>query len=124
MDLNFTDFYILYPGHPRYNSVELIEDDLARVIVQKYQMIIFTNKGDVYGMPGLGANLLELLHNTQVSAQTVEEEIRNQISNFIPELNASNWTLNASFYQDPDSFQDILVIDFFFLSYDVSVVVS
>jgi hypothetical protein len=28
-------------------NTELIEDDLVRVIVQKYEMIIFTNKGEI-----------------------------------------------------------------------------
>lgn len=125
MSLNFTDFYILYPGHPRFNSAELIEDDLIRVIVQKYQMIIFTNKGDVYGMPDFGANLLELLHNTVVSSDTVKEDLINQINNYIPEMNqVSNWTLDAYFYPHPEGFQEVLVIDFFINGVEVSTLVS
>ena len=43
-DLNFVDFYIEYPGHPRFVEGRIIEDDIIRVIVQKYEVLIFTNK--------------------------------------------------------------------------------
>ena len=45
---NFTDFYIGYPGHPRFRDMALIEDEVLRVIVQKWEMILFTNKGELF----------------------------------------------------------------------------
>jgi 5'(3')-deoxyribonucleotidase len=39
---NFIDFYIGYPGHPSFRNLELIEDDVVRVIIQKYEVVIFT----------------------------------------------------------------------------------
>jgi hypothetical protein len=124
MDLNFIDFYILYPGHPGYSSIELIEDDLTKVIVQKYQMIIFTNKGDVFGLPDLGANLLELLHDTSYSAQTVEEDLNNQIRLYIPELQNLEYDIKVSFYQHPERFEEFMVIDFSFNGMLVSTIVQ
>ena len=50
MASSFIDFYIGYPGHPRFRDPELIEDDAIRVIVQKYEMILFTNKGEVLSL--------------------------------------------------------------------------
>jgi len=67
MAFDFTDFYILYQGQPKYDSTELIEDELIRVIVQKYQMVIFTNKGEVLGDPDFGANLEEILFEFSAS---------------------------------------------------------
>ena len=75
MSFNFTDFYIGYPGHPRFKESALIEDDVVRVIVQKYEMILFTNKGDVFGAPNFGSNLEELLHETKLSAETIESVV-------------------------------------------------
>jgi hypothetical protein len=46
-NFNFTDFYLGYPGHPRFRSLDLIEDDVIRVIVQIWEMILFNNNGDV-----------------------------------------------------------------------------
>ena len=40
MASSFIDFYIGYIGHPRFRDPELIEDDVIRVIVQKYEMIL------------------------------------------------------------------------------------
>jgi hypothetical protein len=48
----FIDFYIILDIYV-WNT-ELIEDDLVRVIVQRYEMIIFTNKGEILNEPNLG----------------------------------------------------------------------
>ena len=79
-DINFIDFYIGYPGHPRFTDKEMIEDDVIRVIVQKYEMVIFTNKGDLLGDPNFGADLPALLYETRLSAEAIEGDIRLIIS--------------------------------------------
>ena len=76
---DYIDFYIKSPNHPKFNDTSLIEDDLIRVIIQKYEMIILTNKGDVFGDPNFGASLEELLNQTKVSDRYVKDEINNQI---------------------------------------------
>jgi phage baseplate assembly protein W len=67
MAFDFSDFYIQYEGVPKYNSADLVEDDLIRVIIQKYQLILFTITGEVLGDPDFGANLDELLSETEIS---------------------------------------------------------
>lgn len=108
--INFTDFYILYNGHPRFVDKELIEDDVIRVIIQKYEMVLFTNKGEVLGEPNFGADLIELLYQTKVSGSAVKEVIDEQISIYIPELHQTNYTLDVAFTQDPANFQDIMFV--------------
>ena len=46
-EFDFRDFYIGYEGHPRFTINKIITDDIIRVIVQKYEMILFTNKVQV-----------------------------------------------------------------------------
>ena len=46
-EFDFRDAYIGYVGHPRFTINKIITDDLIRVIVQKYEMILFTNKGEL-----------------------------------------------------------------------------
>jgi hypothetical protein len=85
-NFSFIDFYIGYPGHPRYRTPDIIEDDVVRVIVQKYEVIIFTNKGELLGDPNFGADLTILLHETRLSAETIEGTIKAQIADYIPEI--------------------------------------
>ena len=124
MAVNFTDFYILYKGHPKYNSSELIEDDLIRVIIQKYETVLFTNQGEVYGEPNLGCNLLELLYQTNVSSEFVESLIRGQIATYISELLNTNFELEVTFEQDPSNFQDIMFIKMNLYDYEVYAIIQ
>lgn len=109
---DYKDLYHKYVGHPSYNSKRVIEDELVRVIVAKYEMIIFTNKGEVLGDPEFGCDLPVLLHQTKVSATTVEADISNQISKYIPELRNIDYYLKVTFAQDPYNYQDMMFIDF------------
>ena len=124
MAVNFTDFYIISPDHPRYNSSDLIEDDLVKVIIQKYETLLFTNQSEVYGEPNLGCNLLELLYETGVSAEFVESLIRGQISVYISELLNTNFELNVTFEQDTYNFQDIMYIRLKLYDYEVYAIIQ
>mgnify|MGYP001246851654 CR=1 FL=1 len=117
--IDFKDFYIRYQGHPKYISSELIEDDVINVIIQKYEMILFTNKGEVMGEVDLGADLYLLLHETKVSASYVEEMIKDQISKYISELDSMNYTLKVVFTEDPDNYQQMMFIYFQLADYEV-----
>lgn len=117
--IDYSDLYNLYEGHPRYQQNELIEDEVINVVIQKYEMIIFTNTGEVLGQPRLGANLLELLHQTKVSASFVKTRISDQINEFIPEISGIPYYLDVVFSQDPYSYQDIMFIRFQLRDYEV-----
>ena len=116
---DFTDFYIIYKDDPSYIDGELIEDEIVNVIVQKYKMVLFTNKGEVLGDPDFGANLLELLYETKVSESYVTSIIDGQINLYIPELANTNYTLNVIFVQDPENYQDIMFVNLKFADYDI-----
>ena len=117
--VDFTDFYILYKDHPRYAPKELIEDEIINVIIQKYEMVLFTKKGEVLGDPNFGANLPELLFQTKVSDTYVKDVINEQIGTYIPELLNTNYTLNVVFVQDPENYQDIMFVNLKVADYDV-----
>lgn len=116
---NFIDFYIGYPGHPSFRNLELIEDDVVRVIVQKYEVIIFTNKGDILGDPNFGADLVRLLHETRLSAEAIEADIRAQISDYIPEIEGIEHSLTVEFVEDPENYQEVMVVNFTISGYEV-----
>lgn len=123
---NFIDFYIGYPGHPRFRTPELIEDDVVRVIIQKYEMIIFTNKGDLLGDPNFGADLPALLHETRLSAEAIEGDIRAQIADYIPELELEGieYNLKVEFGEDPENYQEYMIISFTIRAYEIYAIVT
>jgi hypothetical protein len=123
-ELDFKDYYIGYVGHPRFVVNKIVEDDLIRVIIQKYEMILFTNKGDLLGDPDFGCDLPRLLFQTKVSAQGVKKIILQQIQKYITELANTNFDLQATFFQDPENYQDVLQIDFQLADYKVYALIA
>ena len=118
-NFNFIDFYIHYPGHPNYIPLELIEDDVVKVIIQKYEMIIFTNKGEVFGEPNFGGNLTELLHETKLSSESIQGDLMAQIADYIPEIDKLTYELFVNFYDDPERYQEYMEIIFTINGYEV-----
>jgi hypothetical protein len=118
-NFNFIDFYIHYPGHPDYIPLELIEDDVVKVIIQKYEMILFTNKGEVLGEPNFGGDLTLLLHETKLSAESIQGDLMAQIADYIPEIDILAYELTVNFYDDPERYQEYMEINFTINGYEV-----
>jgi phage baseplate assembly protein W len=124
MAFDFSDFYIIYPGHPRFNDIQIIEDDVIRVIIQKWELMIFTNKGELFCNPEFGGDLPKYLHETRLSAETIESELRAQVREYITELESINYTLQVNFYEDPERYQEYMEINFQIADYEVYAVVT
>ena len=123
-ELDFRDVYIGYQGHPNFQAGEMIVDDAVRVIVQKIEMILFTNKGELYGDPNFGCDLEKLLYQTNISAFAVKNIIVDQIKAYIPEIVNINYGLTVTFQQDPINYQDVMIIGFTLLDQDIFVVIG
>lgn len=122
-DISYKDHYIGFRGHPKFIVNKIIEDDPIRVIVQKYEMLIFTNKGELLGDPDFGCDLQKLLFETRVSSEAVVSIIAEQIEQYIPEIAGINYDLDAVFYEG-EKFQEILVVEFKLTDVEVSAVIS
>ena len=103
------DFYIRYQGHPLYKDGEIITDDVINVIVNKVEMVLFTNKGDFIGDVSFGTNLSTYLWSTSVSADYIQNVIQEQFDQYIPELKNYNTTLNVQLMEG--TLADILVVN-------------
>lgn len=123
-EFDFKDIYIGYKGHPKFSINKIIVDDIIRTIVQKYEMILFTNKGDLLGDPDFGCDIQNLLYQTKISAYAVKNIIINQINTYIPELSSINYSLEVLFEEDPENFQDIMIINFTIADYEVNAIIS
>lgn len=118
--MDFREFYISYPGHPRFERKKLAEDDPINVILQKFEMILLTNQGDVFGEPDMGCNLEELLFETRLSADVIKGDIEEQIMKYIPELGGQiDYVLDVNIYEDPNNFQEWMEIVFRIADYEV-----
>jgi phage baseplate assembly protein W len=103
------DLNIRGKNHPKYSSTRVIEDRTIEFVVQKLENMLFTNKGDVLGDPEFGANLEYYLWTTNVPAGKIENEIREQIDIYIPELNSMQYTLAVEIYEG--TVRDILQVN-------------
>lgn len=116
---NFTDFYIGYPGHPRFRDMALIEDEALRVIVQKWEMILFTNKGELFFDLDFGGDLPIYLHETRLSSESIEKDLKEQIGRYIPEINGIDYVLKVTFFDHPERFEEAMEVYFQLKDMDV-----
>lgn len=110
MILDFKDLYIKYEGHPRFHSDRVVEDDVIEVIVQKLEMVLFTDKGALYGEPNLGCNLEYFLWETEVPVNDIKTLVSNQIDAYLPELNQIGYDFKIELFEG--SYRDILYLNF------------
>lgn len=103
------DFTVRYKGHPRYNSSQIIEDRPIEFIIQKIEMILYTNKGEILDDPDFGCNLEYYLWSTKVPVTKIQKDIQNQINEYIPELNTINYNLDVNVFEG--TVRDILRIN-------------
>lgn len=107
---DYRDFYILSEGNSRFSPDEFVVEDATRVIIQKIEMCLYTNKGEVMSDINLGCDLEFLLWNTRVSTDYVRSIILEQFKNYIPELFTRNFSLNVSMLEGNYTDQMIIAI--------------
>lgn len=89
-----SSFYIKYKGHPSFQTERLETEEGLDLIIDKIEMILFTNKGEVFGDPNFGADIELNLWASNISADKIKIEVMNQISTYIPELSPSSYSVN------------------------------
>ena len=103
------DFYITYIGHPRYKEGEIIVEDIVRLVINKIEMVLFTNKGEFIGDINFGCDLPRYLWQTNVSVDFIRGIIQEQYDTYIPELRDFNTVLDVQIVEG--QLQDIMVIN-------------
>ena len=82
-------------------------------------MVLFTNRGELFCDPEFGGDLLRYLHETKLSAETIEGELRSQISKYITELESITYTLKVTFYEHPERYEEYMEVFFQISDYEV-----
>ena len=115
---DWKDLTIRWDGHQKYIEGKIVENDLMEVIVQKLEMVLFTNTTEVYGTESLGADLEYFLWGTRISNEIIKSKIVRQITLYIPELNLIKYDINLKIY--PGEIRDILDINIIVKGYNLS----
>ena len=117
---DFKDFTVRWTGHPKFNSSKIIEDNVVEVIVQKLEMLLFTDSKEIMGNEGynFGADLEYYIWETKVANSILQNKIKNQISLYVPELDVIGYELELSFYEG--DYRDILSLNFTIKGYNVA----
>jgi len=116
------DFNIRYNGHPKYNESRFVEDRTLEFIIQKLEMVLFTNKGDLLDDYDFGANLEYYLWSTNVPVNKIEKEIQRQINKYIPELNTVDYKITTDIYEG--TAKDILQINITIKDIDINFIMK
>lgn len=117
---DYQDLVIRWNGHQKYNSKKIIENDIIEVVVQKLEMILFTNQTDVYGQEGynIGANLEYYLWSTRISNDIIKGKITQQINAFIPEMNVLGYDIELKIFEG--QIRDIMEINITIKGYNIN----
>lgn len=78
------DIYLRVPTDPNYDSTQLEVADSVDNFIQMIEMILTTDKTEVFGEPGLGIGLESFLWNPNISTGTIKTEINRQILLYCP----------------------------------------
>jgi phage baseplate assembly protein W len=108
---NITDFNIRYPGHPKYNVSRIVEDRTMEFLLQKVEMILYTNQGDLLSDPNFGCNIEYYLWSIDAPVEKIQSVIQEQINTYIPELNQLQYNLNVEVQVYQGTLRDILYIN-------------
>lgn len=115
---DYCDMYIISPDDAVYRNEQLIEDNTIKVIIQKIKMILLTNPDDVFEVfndtyvnsgKQFGSGLLYYLHETKLSASTIENILNEQFITYIPELDSVAYQIQVEIFDDNDYSEWMLV---------------
>jgi len=116
------DFYIRDKKHPNYEPIQVIESELINVIIQKLEMIIYSNKGDLYGDVGFGSDLEYYLWETTIPQIEIQKKMDGQIHKHIPELYKMGYSLSIEIYEG--TVRDIMYLRFVINGYNLNFIID
>ena len=124
MPIDYKDFNTRWKGHKKYRSNKVIEEDIIEVVIQKLEMLLFTNKGDVFGENNIdfGGDLEFYLWQTNISNANLKNNIIEQINQYIPELFVMGFDLELNFIDN--GVMDTLELNFKIKGYNVSFLIQ
>ncbi len=104
---DISDFYIKTSRYKGYEPDRVENTSYEDVIVAKIEMILLTTRGETTD-PNFGADIPQYLWKTKFPATTIQQNIQDQFTRYIPELNQADYRINVFIL--PGSYQDMGVV--------------
>jgi hypothetical protein len=105
------EIYCRNSNDPLYNYNILETSSALEALLTKLRMIIFTNKGEVIGVPDLGLSLNDLLFEFNANTYQIQKDFYAQVSKYVPDAVNFNIDLQVNFV--PGTVRDICYIDIY-----------
>ena len=80
------DLYIRNPSDPNYKYGVLAHSDAIESIITKIKMILGTRSGQIFGDLAFGVGIEDLIFETKINKNQLEEKIKMQIDRYISEI--------------------------------------
>lgn len=80
---DISEFFCIPEESPRYSDSALEIHNALGNLLQKIEMLLYTEKGSVLCMPDYGINLEKYIFESNVSGQYIESEIKMQIMKYV-----------------------------------------
>ena len=109
------DFYIRDNSAPKYQDDILEISDPISFLLMQIEMLLFTNKTEMLGMPQFGINLEEDLFLFNVNEAQLMSKITTQIYAYCPLANDYKVNVDVGFIQGEN--RDIAMIDIYIEGY-------
>lgn len=92
---DISDLYIKSPTDPNYDENMIETTSFIDTVISKLYLILFTQRGEVFGQPNFGADIPKYLWKTKFPADQIKADIIQQISLYIPELSSNDYSVNV-----------------------------
>lgn len=113
MGISIQDIYIREESDINYRDDVITYSDELEQTISMVKMILTTRKGEVLGDPNFGVSLEDQIFSLNVSLSQLENDIRNQIAEYVLITNAT-YTIDVEANYVQGTTRDAVNIDIFF----------
>jgi len=93
------DMYSRDATQANYSATTLEVSDTLSQLILKIENVLFSNKGDVLGSPGMGCNLNDLIFSIVLNESTIQNTINSQIVAYcLPQVNGFTVNTKVNFF--------------------------
>lgn len=99
------EFYTRDDSYQKYNENILELNDELSCLIMKIEQVLFTNKGEVLGVPEFGCNLDDMIFTLELNASFIKNNIKEQISTYCMNMDSPNHynvEVEVSFFQNEE----------------------
>jgi hypothetical protein len=106
-----TEIYCRNVNDPSFRPRQLETGSELEALLTKIRMIIFTQKGEILGVPSMGLSLEEHLFDLSANTAQIQNTFYGQLASFVPEAGKYNVEIEVKF--QAGEVRDLCFIDIY-----------